>query len=221
VSIAEIVKSYIPQWADEGLLDSTLSALVSSAIALFSRYSPCIIASTVTVLPNNTAYSFSLPSTWETGLSRVVSIEYPFGGNPPTLLEAVNFDLYRDPSTNTDKLLFLNYLPVTTFAIVHTGSWTEETLSDFDRDSVALLAAAYVCDRFSAKYAGSTDDLIRADVMNWRTKTHDYSDAKNNYLSLFAMRTGSDPKTLAPAAAIAFGSMGIATNIFSSLGLFS
>jgi hypothetical protein len=64
-----------------------------------------------------------------------------------------------------------------------------------------------VCDRLAAKYAGSTDDLVQADTVNWATKTRDYTDAKKNYLQQFCLRTGISEKNLAPSGYITYTSV--------------
>lgn len=218
MAIIDSVRNYIPQYTVEGITDLVLSAFVDSTIALYSRYFPRFTAATVVVASSNTSYSFAVPSGWEPTFSKVVRLEYPLSENPPEYLDSANYELYRDPADDVEKILFIEMLPVANFGILYTRRWSEASLSDFDQDSVALLATATVCDRIAARNAGSTDPLISADVVNYKTKTDQYINMKKQFLQLFCMRTGVDPKTLAPTAAFSYSSIVEADSLMSGVG---
>jgi len=218
VAIVDSIRSYIPQYSDEGISDLVLSAFVDSTIALYSRYFPRITSYKVSVESTNTNYSFAVPIGWEIGFSRVLRIEYPLGHNPPSFVDPSNYELYQDPEDDIEKILFIEICPISNFGILYSRRWTESVLSDFDQDSVALLTAAMVCDRIAARNAGTTDPLIRADVVNYKTKTDQYINMKKQFLQLFCMRTGIDIKTLAPTAAFSYSSVVEADNLMRSVG---
>jgi hypothetical protein len=207
MSIADTVKIYVPQHLEEGITDVMIASFVGASIAVFSRHVPRLLISKETVASTNTSYALTLPADWEAGFSTLVGIEYPLANNPPTYLELDDYQMYLDPNTGSNKILFIGEYPVEDFAITFTGLWTETTLNSYDKDSVALLASSMVCDRLSAKYAGGTDDIIQADVINWRTKTRDYTDAKKNFLQLFCLRTGVGEKNMAPVASLSYSTM--------------
>jgi hypothetical protein len=205
MAIADTVDTLVPQRLKEGVTDAILDLYVAASIDTFSKLFPRKVVHEETVPSTNTAYEFSLPDDWEDSFSCIFSIEYPLGGNPPEYLDDESYQLYLDPNTNTHKLLFLDILPNKNFALTYTISWSLTTLSDRDSFSVALLTAALICDRLSAKYAGHTDEGFTADIVVFRDKSRQYESAKNNFLHLFAIRTGVDVRKLTVPAALEYG----------------
>lgn len=213
MAIADNVKGLIPQLASEGITDALLTAYVSASLNSFSAIFPREVAAVVDVSSSNTDYDFALPVDWEERFSTVARIEYPLQENPPEYLDEEYYTLYLDPVANTNVLLFLGLLPIEDFAIYYTVSWTEDNLCEADSYSCALLTAALICDRLAAKYAGHTDSELSADLVVWSTKSREYNNVKNNFLHLFALRTGVDPRKLEPAAALGYTKNYITTNI--------
>jgi len=184
MSIATRVQQLLPQTSTEGV---TVADYVTSAIAVFSRYRPKLVTEEVTV--TTPGYEFSLPTSWVNEFSRVDSVEYPAGQNPPAMLRSDNYFLYR---TSTGLKLRFSYQVQDKYIITYTTLWTESGLSTYDAESVAILASALICDELAAKYAGSIDDVVQTVSGLWKTKSREYMDARKNFLNTFYIRTGID-----------------------------
>lgn len=194
MAIADRVNELLPQAATEGV---TVASYVTSAIAVFSRYSPRVITEKYTV--SSSTYDFDLPDNWVDQFSKILQIEYPLNQHPPEILSTDYYNIYYTP---TGKKLKFKYAIEDDFNLSYTALWTEDTLSDYDAESVAILAAALVCDQLAAKYAGSIDDVVSTLSGVWRTKSSEYTNARKNFMSTFTIRTGIDIASgrAAPAA---------------------
>lgn len=187
MAIADRVEELLPQLTEENV---SVANYVASAIAVFSRYYPKETVEQITV--TGSTYTLSLPSGWEQGFSRIISIEWPLDKNPPEYIPPEAYAIYRSASGEVIKLA----RPVDSDVLVtYTKTWTESDLSAYDAESVALLACALVCDQLVAKYAGSVDDVIQTAAGLWRTKSAEYASAKKNFLHTFTIRTGIDLDT--------------------------
>jgi len=210
MAIADTVKTLIPQLAIEGVTDMVLASYVLTSLETFSTIFPRIKGEIIDIASSNALYVFTLPTSWEDRFSAIMKLEYPLSQRPPKYLDMDVYGIHLDTVTGIDQLMFYDDLPVSDVGIIYTVRWTETTLSEADAFSCALLTAALVCDRLAAKYASSTSSDFGADVINWSTKTREYTNVKNNFLHLFALRTNVDTRKIQPSAALEY------TNTYSS-----
>lgn len=108
-----------------------------------------------------------LPATFIDGFSQVLSVEYPIGDLPATLIDENERELYRTPTTLV--LRFLVDTPASASAnirLTYTGyhsqgvdeaNGTASTIPDADFDAVCALAASYAATQIVQSYTDAVE----------------------------------------------------------------
>lgn len=145
---------------------------------------------------DGSTYKFTLPSDWEQEVSTIQSIEYPQGDRIPTFLDADEYDVRND--TEAVKVIWLFTLtPASgkkarvTYTIRHTLSDATSTIPGADESIVTLLTASYACEALAAIYAQTSDPLLSADTVNYRSKSQEYRDLAKQHKKGFDERIGA------------------------------
>lgn len=140
---------------------------------------------------DGSTYAFDLPPAtgtpayygWVDGFSSVVSLEYPTGNRPQTFLDSreIRIDFI---SATTKKLLLDETTPgagKTMRLRYTTRRETETDVLSTDMDAVIKLAASLCCRALAGLYAQTSDSTIGADVVNYRTKSQEYTSLADKY----------------------------------------
>lgn len=117
------------------------------------------------------AHDYSLPADWSDGLSIVVSIEYPVGDVPETLLDDDDWSLYITPTAT--KLRFMD-APTATVRLLYSLMHDEASVPAADLEAIANLSAAFCCRQLATAYGNTSDPTIQADSVNYRSKSDEY-----------------------------------------------
>ncbi|MBW8034218.1 MAG: hypothetical protein FVQ79_00695 [Planctomycetes bacterium] len=137
----------------------------------------------------------ALPPLWETDFSKIISLEYPTGNLPPTLIE---FDrLYEDTSTtkillksspnNTDNVRI-------TYSIRHVVDILSDTIVADDLEAACRYAAADLCDQLSGLYSEEADSTLAADSIDHGEKARRFASRARDHRKRYHDLLGVDPK---------------------------
>jgi len=194
------IKKLIPQ-AEEELPSIALTSCVESAVAEYSRLRPRVLCQDFT--GDGVTYDFPLPADFKDDFSRIVNIEYPAGEQIPIYLKSKYYLIYQTP---TEKVLRLLITPAAkktlrvSYTALHKVTDTEDTIPGSDFEAVCFLAASYVAQSLAAKYAGFWDPTLAADIIAYRTKNREYQEVANNFMALFKLHLGMNPKDVVTGA---------------------
>jgi hypothetical protein len=157
-----------------------------------------------------------LAGLWKYGYSQIFGIEYPYGDEPPTILEDEDWDVYDDgtaqdgsnlqlwlidnePSAIEFFVVEFNIEPV--LPVVGQQNFPDTNLSF---SQVTTLAAAYACQRLATAYAQSIDASITVDVVNYNDKAAKYTTLAKQYFNRYNVLVfgQEEPQTNVRAAMI-------------------
>lgn len=133
----------------------------------------------------------------------------------PNYIERDEFDRYNDGTTLF--LFFKNHQPSSTdnirvrYSILHTieglDTETVDTVPSVDSEAIVLWASSEAFGALAGKFAGTRDPSLRADVVNYRTKTRDYMDVSKAYRERYHewIKKSQEPVTLIRDLDFGFG----------------
>jgi len=171
--------------------------ILTKAVTDWGRDVPLKIAKKITGTGSNKyALNTILAGLWANSYSQILGIEYPFGYEPPSLLEDADWQIYDDgtamdgsnlvlylignqPSTTESFVIRFNVEPCLQVGIQNFPD-TNATFSQ-----ITTLAAAYACQRLATAYAQSTDASISADVVNYNDKAAKYTTLAKQYFNRY------------------------------------
>lgn len=172
------------------------AAALDLAISRYSSDRPRHVVDDVVSAGGDT---LPLPDGWESE-SELVSIEYPIGNRPPSLLDA---SIYTTPA---DRLLRLgDALPFgvsarCTFTARHIVDDATDTVLVSHREGVAAYAAALLLEQLAAASINDGDSTIAADSTDRRTKAQEYASRARALKTRYADAVGLGGGGAAPAA---------------------
>jgi hypothetical protein len=189
--------------------------LLSQAVVIFSKDKPNTKVHEIT--GDGSAYDFAMPSDWVDGVSYITGeIEYPADEyQDPVYLEKVDWMFFRKLVTvltvtsTVTYLRFRSFTPALSkkarfeYALPHTVSDSENTISNADIEAVVTLTAALCFWALAAKFTQTTDPSIEADVIDYQRKSDTYSQLAKEKISIYnsMMGLGEESKGNAPASA--------------------
>ncbi len=151
------------------------------------------------------AYDFNLPSDWDAALSVVASVEYPQGEREPIYLQRRDWVLYAR-GTPAEKLRFIRHTPASgetarlIYTLPHTADDSQTTVPPNDLKPLAWLAAAEGCHVLARRYAQTSEPILGADSVSYRSKAAEYTrlgkELERKYQSHIGLKEG---ETAAPA----------------------
>jgi len=177
-----------------------------SAIALaVDRYSvdrPRTLVEDVTSAAGN---MLPLPASWEADFSSLMSLEWPIGEAPPSLIANDAFQLYDSP-TGTEIMLSgalnANDVVRATFTIRHVVDSTQDTVKTIHREPVASYAASLLLNMLAAEFSGDSDATIQADNVDHNSKAAEYAARARRLNSVYYDALGIPRKKATPASAV-------------------
>jgi len=180
------------------------------AIERYSQDRPREIVATAS--GDGSATDFALPTGWVDGMSRLVSVEYPF---PPTSGQREPNTIYNanernapervrvvQATSSAQKIRFMDLTPVTGtnnilfiftgLHTVHATTAASTTVFASDESAIALLVASYACEMVASKYAETKDAAISVDSVDFRSRSREYADRAKALLKLYLGRISGD-----------------------------
>jgi hypothetical protein len=173
------------------LTDPELDQLLSRAGEIYAKDRPRAV---VTDIPATSAFEYAVPSDWDGDDSFVLQVEHPAGEQDPSIIPDDEWMIYRQ-ATGTYKLRFLETSPNNgairlTYTIPHVLKSTPtpngtNTIPDSAFMAAIYKAAQLACESLAAQYAKTSDPTIAADVVNYRTKSQEFSDRAKDFLARY------------------------------------
>jgi hypothetical protein len=143
-----------------------------------------------------------LGTSWVDGYSEIISIEYPYGEEPPMYLSGEDYSIYDDgenlqlvlfnDTPSSDESFVIEYTTEPVMNAVTPPNF-KNTKTNFS--AITTLAAAYACQRLAAAYAQSIDANIQADVVNYNDKSNKYTSLSREYFKLYNKIMSGDEAT--------------------------
>lgn len=177
------------------LTDTEIGQFVDQAVRRYSRIRPNTKVEDVTA--DGTSY-LALPSAYDLDFSRLVQVETPTGNTPPTIIDHRFYALYQNPTAW--KLLWLDTIPASgdtvrmTYTIprvLDAASAASTTVADVDFEAVCALAASYAALAIAGKYARTSEAILSADTVNYRTKTMDWTSVAGKWQAIWEKHAAS------------------------------
>lgn len=145
---------------------------------------------------DGSTFKLTLPADWEEGFSTIESVEYPQGEREPEFLDADQYDVRND--TESVKVIWLFDLTPASgkktrvaYTLRHTVSATISTIPAADESAVEVLGASFACEALAAIYAQTSDPLLSADTVNYRSKSQEYRDMAKHYRKGYDAHVGA------------------------------
>lgn len=138
-----------------------------------------------------------LPVGWSPEFSSVLSIEYPIGDFPPTLLDEEDYIVIDRAGTVT-----LNFTLAASerVRVTYTMLRTADDIPDIDLHAFCNLAAAYCLETLANAFVQTGDSTINADVVDYRTKSSEFSARAKRLMALYKEHMGIKEDDTTPAA---------------------
>lgn len=175
-----------------------LDEFLKRAAEIFSAHRPRVVVADITAAG---AFEYAVPGDWDIDESVALRVEFPAGEQEPKIVPDDEWMVYR-PATGAYKLRFLETSPNNgairlTYTIPYvliptpTPNGTN-TLPDSSFMAVIYKAAQLACEGLAAQYARTSDPTIAADVVNYRTKSQEFSDRAKDFLSRYETEIQKD-----------------------------
>jgi hypothetical protein len=167
---------------------------INAALMTYSRHKPLEVIEDVSGAGTN---QITLPSGWSPEFSSVLSIEYPVGEVPPEMLDQEDFIVIDRAGT-----VALSFVLATTdtVRVTFTMLRTSDDIPDIALHAFCLLAASYALEMLANAYAQTGDSTIAADVVNYRSKSSEFSSRAKRYMQLYKEHIGIKDDGSTPAA---------------------
>lgn len=149
---------------------------VSEALKRYSKAKPRRV---VADIAGDGSYDYDMPDPYDPDFGRVLEVEWPAGRREPSIVDALDWRLYRSPTGM--KLRFRADTPAAgttirvTFTALHTVTESTTSVPAADHDVIHLIAAALACEALSSHYANAVDSTILADSVDHKSKASEYA----------------------------------------------
>lgn len=174
---------------------------IAAAIALYSKHRPNLKVADIT---GNGGHDYDLPSGWIDEFSTVKGIEYPIGDVPATMLDADDYEIYQSPAAKKIRLINDSPSASESFRVTFTILRTDTTIPDGDIDALCNLSAALCLEDLANAFAQTSDSLINADSVNYRTKSDEFARRAKRLMQLYKEHIGiKDDDTTTASSVIA------------------
>lgn len=196
------LRALLPQVETDTGQDDAAERAIDTALSTYSRLRPRMRIESMAGVGSVALYA--MPDEYQPPFSKILSIEYPYGDNPPTMLDADDYLIYLDvdgEGTTSYKILFDNDLADgetarVKYTALHVldGDGTTVPESDF---SAFLYLSAYHLANFAVGFYGSqTRSTMSANVINYRTKSDEWRAIAEHFYTAFksslGMRVGDE-----------------------------
>lgn len=175
---------------------------IQQAVKEYSQVRPLVTAQDYA--GDGTTFDLTLPTGWQEGVSSIKGIEYPAGERQPVYVEPSDWRFYVTPSGK--KIRLASITPATgktlrlTYTKLHAIDATQSTVSLFDEEAVADLAASIGLTDLAAVYANTQSPTITADSVNYGDKSRNYLEIAEKLKTRYRKHLGLDQQSDAPAA---------------------
>lgn len=170
---------------------------IDEAMTIYSKLKPC---TKIKQLSGSGSSEYSVPEDWVNGMSQIISVEYPISLIPETYLKENEYKVYQ-ANDNSFKIKFSSVIPSGQTAYVkyttnYIFSNDSATSPDNDFYAICNIAAYKYLLSLAARYGQSVSPLIKADNVDYNSKTDSYRRLAKEYLGQAASWLGISIKSL-------------------------
>jgi hypothetical protein len=178
---------------------SSVDACVDAAVSLYSRIKPrTLIAS---LAGTGVAYEYALPVTF-TDLSHIKRVEFPSGEQTPVVIGYDKYAVILQTDASYKIRLATTPSSAETVLVHYTAAQLVTTISTSDFEAVCHAACYYLASQMAAFYAFKFKPNIDASYINFRTKSDEFRNLADMFLTNFKLYLGMKRADTVPAAAI-------------------
>ncbi|MBI4227715.1 MAG: hypothetical protein HY600_05555 [Candidatus Omnitrophica bacterium] len=180
--------------ADAARLSPTdLDEFLKRAAELYGNDRPRVVVADAAATG---AFDYAVPSDWDHDESILLTVEFPAGEQEPQIVPDDEWMVYRQ-ATGTYRLRFLDSVPNSgtirlAYTVPHALSPAANTLPDAVFMAVVYKAAELACESLAAQYAKTSEPTLNADVVNYRTKSQEFSDRAKDFLGRYEAEIQQD-----------------------------
>ncbi|MFZ2868710.1 hypothetical protein [Zavarzinia sp.] len=182
--------------------DAARDRAIGLAVVQYGKDRPRVIVEDL-VSAAGTPKTLPLPADWLQGQSRALSIEYPIGEVPTSLLPR---HLWTVATVPTGEIIALPAEAVTgaahrlAWCRPHVVSAFEDSIPDQDREAVAQYAAGLLLDQLATLTSGDRESTIKGDSVDHGEAAPNYAARAKTARQRYHDLLGIDPKRLQPAS---------------------
>lgn len=180
--------------------DDFLSA-ATEALNRYSKFRPLVV---VVDIPGSGSYDCALPDDFIIGFSEITRVEYPPGRVPANIIDPRDYSIYQSPGGPVLRILIAQPDPDELVRQTYTLMHSEDSCPAVDLEAVANLAASLCLRQLAAAYGQTSDPIIQADVVNYRSKSDEFRRLADSFEAQYKQHLGiRDNDTVAAAATVA------------------
>jgi hypothetical protein len=167
---------------------------INTALMRYSRHKPLKVLDDVSGDGTN---QILLPVGWSPEFSSVLSIEYPIGDFPPTLLDEEDYYVIDRAGIVT---LDVELEAADSVRVTYTMLRTADDIPDIDLHAFCFLAASICLELLANSFTQDGDSTINADVVDHKSKGADFTIRAKKLMSLYKDHMGIKDNDTSPAA---------------------
>lgn len=170
---------------DAGILTpADLDFAIGEAVKRYSRAKPRVV---VADLEGEGNFDLPLPAEYSEGISEVREVEYPVGRRERSLVDRLDWAIYRTPLGLVLRLLEdtpeVGESVRVTFTALHTvGDSTSVPAGD--QDAITLIGASLACEALASHYSTAGDATIAADSVSHGGKASEYAMRAKRFMTM-------------------------------------
>jgi hypothetical protein len=167
---------------------------IAAALRKYSKDKPYQV---IEDIPGDGTAQYDIVLGWSPEYSHIVSIEYPVGDVPPTVLSDDQYSLISQSGT-----LRLSFRLGTNDAlrITYTAIRSADDVPEIDVGAFCFLTASYCLELLANQFVQSADSTINADVVNYRSKSSEATARAKRLMALYMDAIGLKEGDITPPA---------------------
>lgn len=199
MALFELVMAKVKDDSGRLTYDDDFVPAITAALDLYSKHCP---KPAVEDLDGADSHDLELPEDWVADFSRIEQVEYPVDLVPSRLIAPDDWQLYRSPDGLLLRLLLEEPATGESVRVTFTQPRAENEVVPGDLDAVASLAASICCETLANLFTQTSDPTIAADVVNYRSKSGEFTKRAKRLSELYHRHLGIDPEGPAPAGMV-------------------
>lgn len=197
MALIDLVEAKVKDDSQRLTVEDDFTPAVTAALERYSAHRPKEIVKDVAGAGTR---DVALPAEWVAEFSELRDVEYPVDQDPEEHLHAGEYKIYQAPAGPLLRLRHETPAATETLRLTITVPRAEGDIVSGDLDAVACLAASFCCDTLANMFAATDDPTIAADVVNYRSKSADYTRRAKELRRRYEDCLGIDAKGGAPAS---------------------
>lgn len=189
-SMATLIDLIRPKVKDDSGRITDPDDLISAATEALNRYSKDRPLEVVVDIPGSASHDCDLPTDWVDGFSAILQVEYPVDRVPAVTVDRADYSIYTSPAGKKLRILIAAPAADEVVRQTYTLPHSEDSLPSVDLEAVANLAASVCLRQLAASFGQTSDPLIQADSVNYRSKSDEFRRLADSFEALYKSHLG-------------------------------